>query len=183
MKYIIKQIGEDFIFEELDNARRQFIDSLNLALQSATLAFDKNGSDPLDFYLAYDFQQNNGEFVVHGFNLRDEIIKSFKLDANRLHHSDQLLSIGQQLRELADEIEQRYDADPAKTLAEEQQQKERLQAEFAQNVNRSYRDILNEAKAKDEHERQHRGSGLGLPEGQKLDRHLWQTILLSKRPK
>lgn len=182
MKYIIKQIGEDFIFDELESARKQFIESLNYSMESAKIVFDKNAKDPLDFYIAYDFHQKSGEPVVYGFNLRDELLKAFKLDANKYHDSKLLLAIGQSLRVLADELLERYDAEPPKTIAEE---KDKQAAEYAKSVNRSYREILKEAKAKDSAERQQRAAGFdALPgDGGRQERYLWQTVLLKGRLK
>ena len=146
MKYIIKQLSDNFIFEEMEQVRKQFVEALNYTMESATVLFDKNAQDPLDFYIAYDFQQKHGEHVVYGFNLRDEIIKNFKLDSNKYHSSKKLLSISQQLKKLADEIDERYDPEPTKTLAEARDKKE---TEFAKNINRSYREVLREAIEKD----------------------------------
>ncbi len=174
MKYIIKQIGDDFIFEELEAARLQFIESLNYSMESAKFVFDKNPKEPLDFYIAYDFQQKNGEPVVYGFNLRDELLKYFKLDANKYHNSKWLLTIGQHLNALAEELAERYDPEPPKTIAEEQAKQE---AEYAKSVNRSYREILREAKAKDEADRQAGGDS----HFERKDRHLWQTLMLKGR--
>lgn len=175
MKYIIKQIGDDFIFEELENARKQFIESLNYSMESATIVFDKSVKDPLDFYIAYDFQQKNSEPVVYGFNLRDELIKYFKLDTNKYHDSKLLLAISQHLKTLADELAERYDPEPPKTIAEE---KDKQAAEYAKSVNRSYRDILREAKAKDEAERQQQVDADSLLGSGRKDRYVWQTLLL-----
>ncbi|ANE56355.1 hypothetical protein [Methylomonas sp. DH-1] len=174
MKYIIKQIGDDFIFEELEAARRQFIESLNYSMESAKFVFDKNAKDPLDFYIAYDFQQKDGEPVVYGFNLRDELIKAFKLDTDKTHNSTLLLSIGQNLKSLADELTERYDPEPPKTIAEEIGKQEDA---YAKSVNRSYRDVLKEAKAKDAAERE----AAGMSDFGRGDRHLWQTLLLKGR--
>jgi hypothetical protein len=183
MKYIIKQIGEDFIFDELDAARRQFIESLNQAMEKAAIVFDKSPENPLDFYIAYDFQQKNGDYVVYGFNLREELVRYFKLDANPFHNSPLLLAIGQELKVLAEEIEQRYDADPEQAMAalqaEARQRQSQHDAEFAENVNRSYRDVLRQAKAKDEAELAQRGNNIDLPgERPHLDRMLWSALLL-----
>lgn len=174
MKYIIKQIGDDFIFEELEAARRQFIESLNYSMESAKFVFDKNAKDPLDFYIAYDFQQKDGEPVVYGFNLRDELLKAFKLDTDKYHNSKLLLSIGQHLKSLADELAERYDPEPPKTIAEEIGKQ---QDAYAKSVNRSYRDVLREAKAKDAAERQTAGNS----DPGRQDRHLWQTLMLKGR--
>lgn len=177
MKYIIKQIHDDFIFDELETVRKQFIEALNYTMESATVYFDKNANNPLDFYIAYDFQQKNGDYVVYGFNLRDEIIRHFKLDSNKYHSSKLLLEISQQLGQLSDELKDRYDPEPTKTLAEARDKKD---AEYAKNVNRSYRDILKEAMAKDEEERMKKSkdnSGLS-DEERKDDGYQNQTILL-----
>ncbi len=180
MKYIIKQIGDDFILDELESARKQFIESLNYAMESAQIIFDKNAKEPLDFYIAYDFQQKNGEPVVYGFNLRDELIKYFKLDSNKYHDSKLLLAISQNLKTLADELAERYDPEPPKTIAEE---KDKQAAEYAKSVNRSYRDILREAKAKDEAERQQQTDIDTLVNSGRKDRYVWQTLLLKGKLK
>ncbi|TPQ28481.1 hypothetical protein [Methylomonas koyamae] len=174
MKYIIKQIGDDFIFDELEASRLQFIESLNYSMESAKLIFDKNPKEPLDFYIAYDFQQKSGEPVVYGFNLRDELLKYFKLDTDKYHNSKWLLTIGQNLKALADELAERYDPEPPKTIAKE---KDKQEAEYAKSVNRSYRDVLREAKAKDEADRQ-AGGNVNF---ERKDRHLWQTLMLKGR--
>lgn len=45
MKYIIKPINDDFIFEELDVIRKRFIEALNYTMESATVYFDTNAKD------------------------------------------------------------------------------------------------------------------------------------------
>ena len=149
MKYIVKQLSDEFIFEEMELARTQFVEALNYTMASATIFFDKNASNPLDFYIAYDFLQKHGDPVVYGFNLRDEMIRIFNLADNKTHSSTLALAISQQLKKLAEELEQRYDAEPTKTIAETQDNKD---ANYAKNINRSYRDILREAKAQDQAE-------------------------------
>ena len=147
MKYVIRKLSEEFIFDELEIVRKQFVDALTYTMESANITFDKKANDPLDIYIEYDFQQKHGEDVIYGFNLGEEIAKSFALDADQYHSSEQLLKIGRSLRELADEIDSRYDSEPTKTLAETKDMKD---TEYAENVNRSYRDVLKDAIAKDE---------------------------------
>ena len=147
MKYIIRKLSTDFIVEELEQVRKQFVDALTYTMESANVLFDKKANDPLDIYIEYDFQQKHGEDVVYGFNLREEIGRSFALDVEKYHSSEQLLNISKSLRKLVDEIDSRYDSEPTKTLAEAKDKKD---AEYAKNVNRSYRQILKDAIAKDE---------------------------------
>jgi len=149
MKYIVKKLSEDFIFEEIERVRMQFVNGLNYTMESANILFDEKASDPLDIYIEYDFQQQDEDDVVYGFNLGEEIAKSFGLDSTNHHSSEQLLTIGKSLRDLADEIEKRYDPEPTKTLSDIQEKKDKKETEFAENMNRSYRDILNDAKEKD----------------------------------
>jgi len=150
MKYIIRKLTADFIFDELEQVRKQFVEALTYTMESAHVYFDKKASDPLDIYIGYDFQQKHGEDVVYGFNLREEIASEFGLDVDKYHSSEQLLNIGRSLKKLADEIELRYDPEPTKTLAEIQQQKDEKEREYAKNINRSYRDVLKDALAEDE---------------------------------
>ncbi len=179
MKYIIKQINDDFIFDELETVRTQFIEALNYTMENATIYFDKNAKDPLDFYIAYDFQQKNGDYVVYGFNLRDEIIRHFKLDVNKYHSSKLLLSISHQLRNLADELKDRYDPEPTKTIAEAKDKKD---TEYARSINRSYRDVLKEAMAKDEEERMKKSeTNSDLAGEERKDGYQNQTILLKSK--
>ncbi len=147
MKYVIKKLGEDFISAELEQVRKQFVDALTYTMESASVFFDKKAKDPLDIYIKYDFQQKDGEEVIHGFNLREEIIRNFGLDVERYHLSEQLIIIAKSLRGLADEIDFRYDPDPDKTRAEIEDAK---YTEFAKNINRSYREVLKDAIAMDE---------------------------------
>jgi hypothetical protein len=147
MKYVIKKLGEDFIQDELEQVRKQFVDALTYTMESANVFFDEKAKDPLDIYIKYDFQQKNGEEVVHGFNLREEIIRNFGLDVERYHLSQQLLIIAKSLRTLADEIDFRYDPDPDQTRAEIE---DKNNTEFAENINRSYKEVLKDAIAKDE---------------------------------
>lgn len=149
MKYIVKQLSEDFIFEEMEQARQQFVEALNFTMENATIFFDKNANNPLDFYIAYDFQQKHGDPVVYGFNLRDELIRIFNLNDNKYHSSKSALALSQQLKKLAEEIAERYDPEPAKTIAESEDKKD---AEYAKNINRSYREVLREAIEKDKAE-------------------------------
>ena len=147
MKYIIRKFSADYIVDELEQVRKQFVDALTYTMESANISFDKKASDPLDIYIEYDFQQKHGEDVIYGFNLREEITRNFALDVEKNHSSEQLLNISKSLRELADDIDRRYDSEPTKTLAEAQDKKD---TEYAKNVNRSYREILKDAIAKDE---------------------------------
>ncbi|MBS4052823.1 MAG: hypothetical protein KGZ69_16710 [Methylomonas sp.] len=176
MKYIVKQLSDAFIFEEMEQARRQFVEALNFTLENASIFFDKNAGNPLDFYIAYDFQQKHGERVVYGFNLRDEIIRIFNLDDNKTHASKSALALGQQLKKLAEEIEERYDPEPTKTIAETQDKKD---AEYAKNINRSYRDVLREAIEKDRAEQLKRAEAAAeAPAEDSYQRH---TILLGSK--
>lgn len=175
MKYIVKQLSDSFIFEEMEQARKQFVEALNYTMESASIFFDKNSSNPLDFYIAYDFQQKHGDPVVYGFNLRDEIIRIFNLDDNQYHSSKSALAIGHQLRKLAEEIEERYDPEPTKTITET---KEKKDAEYAKNINRSYRDVLKEALEKDKADQLNSGKTDSLAN---RDGYQRQTILLKSR--
>lgn len=147
MKYIIKKLSADFISNELEQVRLQFVDALTYTMESASIIFDKKVKDPLDIYIEYDFQQKGGEEVVYGFNLGEEIAKSFALDVNKYHSSEQLLRISQSLKKLADEIDSRYKLEPPPTLSETL---DKQNTDFAKKVNRSYREMLKEAIAKDE---------------------------------
>ena len=147
MKYIIKKFSADFIFDELEQVRKQFVDALTYTMESANVLFDKKAGDPLDIYIEYDFQQKHGEDVIYGFNLREELIRNFALDVDKYHSSEQLLNISKSLRELAEEIDSRYDPEPTKTLAETQEKKD---SDYAKKVNRSYREVLKDAIAMDE---------------------------------
>jgi len=171
MKYIIKQLSDEFIFEEMEQVRKQFVEALNYTMESATVFFDENAQDPLDFYIAYDFQQKHGEHIVYGFNLRDEIVRNFKLDKEKYHSSKTLLTISRHLKKLADEIEERYDPEPVKTLAAA---KEKKDAEYAKSINRSYREVLKEAIEKDKAER-------GNKREEFIEETLNQTILLHNK--
>ena len=150
MKYTVRKLTEDYIFDELELVRKQFVDALTYTMETANILFDKKASDPLDIYIEYDFQQKHGKDVVYGFNLREEIIRSFMLDGEKTHSSEQLLNIGENLKKLANEIESRYDSEPAKTLADVKEKKDKAETEFAKNANRSYREMLKDAIAKDE---------------------------------
>lgn len=156
MKYIVKKLADDFIFEEIERVRMQFVDGLSYTLESSKIIFDAKAHDPLDLYIEYDFQLEEGEKVVYGFNLAEEIAQSFGLDDKNYHSSEQLLSIGKSLRELADEIERRYDSEPKKTLADIQKKADKKHTEFAENINRSYREVLKDAQEEDEALRQQR---------------------------
>jgi len=171
MKYIIKQLSDDFIFEELEQIRMQFVEGLNYTMANAAIIFDKKAQDPLDFYIAYDFQQKHGEHAVYGFNLRDEILRNFKLDNNQYHSSKTLLSISHQLKKLATELEERYDPEPTKTLATA---KEKKDTDFAKSINRSYREVLKEAIAKDKAASEQKDEPF-------IEEQLNQTILLDNQ--
>lgn len=147
MKYIIRKLSANFIFDELEQVRKQFVDALTYTMESANILFDDKANDPLDIYIEYDFQQKGCEDVVYGFNLREEIAKNFTLDADSYHSSKQLLKIGKSLRDLADDIDSRYDPQPTKKLAEIKNKKD---TEYAKKINRSYREILKDAIAEDE---------------------------------
>jgi hypothetical protein len=147
MKYVIRKLSSGFIFDELEQVRKQFVDALTYTMESANVFFDKKANDPLDIYIGYDFQHKNDDDVVYGFNLREEIARNFALDVEKYHSSEQLLSISKSLRDLADDIESRYDPEPSKTLAETVDKKD---TEYAKNVNRSYREVLKDAIAMDE---------------------------------
>jgi hypothetical protein len=175
MKYIVKQIADDFIFEEMEQARKQFVEALNYTMESATIFFDKSSSNPLDFYIAYDFQQKHGDPVVYGFNLRDEMIRIFNLGDNKTHSSTLALAISQQLKNLAEEIVERYDPEPTKTIAETQDKKD---TQYANNINRSYRDVLREAKEKDQAERLRKAESEAVAPDDSYQRH---TILLGSK--
>ena len=147
MKYIVRKLSADIFIDELEQFRTQFVNGLTYTMETANILFDKKASDPLDIYIEYDFQQQHGEDIVYGFNLREEIARNFALDVDKVHSSEQLLNIGKSLRVLADEIDSRYDSEPKKTLAKTQDKKD---TEYAKNVNRSYREILKDAIAMDE---------------------------------
>lgn len=147
MKYIIRKLNADFIFNELEQVRQQFVDALTYTMESANIVFDKKASHPLDIYIEYDFQQKDHEDVVYGFNLREEIARNFALDVNKYHASERLLNISRSLRQLADELDSRYKKEPVQTVAEI---KDQQQTEYAKKVNRSNREVLKDALAMDE---------------------------------
>lgn len=97
MKYIIKKLSTDFLFDEQEQVRMQFVDSLTYTMESSKVSFDKEAVDPLDIYIEYDFQQKDEKSVVHGFNLGEEIARNFELDVNQYHSSKQLLKISKNL--------------------------------------------------------------------------------------
>lgn len=150
MKYVIRKLTDDYISVELEQVRKQFVDALTYTMESAQVSFDEKASDPLDIYIEYDFQQKHGEDVVYGFNLREEIASSFLLNVNKYHSSEQLLSISNSLRKLADDIDSRYDPEPTKTMAEIQAKQDQIKTEYAVNTNRSYKQVLKDAIASDE---------------------------------
>ena len=147
MKYIIRKLDSDFIFNELELVRQQFVEALTYTMESANIVFDKKAGHPLDVYIEYDFQQKDRDDVVYGFNLGEEIARNFGLDENKYHASEQLLTISKNLRQLADELDSRYKTEPVKSAAEIE---EKQNTEYAKNVNRSYREVLKDALAKDE---------------------------------
>ncbi len=150
MKYIIKKFNEDFILDELEHVRKQFVEALTYTMESANVLFDVKADHPLDIYIEYDFQQKNAKKVVYGFNLREEIAKRFSLDVNQMHSSKQLLKISKSLKELANDIENHYDPAPKKTLDEVKRKQDAKEAEYAKKMNRSYREVLRDALAEDE---------------------------------
>lgn len=150
MKYVIRKLTDDFIFDELELARKQFVDALTYTLETARIDFDESADDPLDIHINYDFQQKHGESVIYGFNLREEIARKFTLDVDKHHSSKQLMVISKSLRELANEIDSHYDPDPSKTIADAEAQQDKQQTDYAKNVNRSYRQVLKDALAEDE---------------------------------
>ncbi len=147
MKYIVKRLSDNFISDEMEQVRKKFVDALTYTMESANVFFDEKSKDPLDVFIKYDFQQKDGEDVIHGFNLREEIFRNYGLDVEKYHLSEQLLIIAKNLRLLADEIDFRYDPDPDRTRAEIEDKKA---TDFAKNINRSYRDVLKDAIAQDE---------------------------------
>lgn len=147
MKYIIKKFNADFILDEIEQFRSQFVSSLTYSIESAKVIFDDKAYDPLDIYIEYDFQHKDGDKVIYGFNLKEEVAKNFGLDADKQHTSKQLLNISKHLKELADEIDNRYQPLSSKALAEA---KDKQDSEYAKGINRSYRQVLKEAIAKDQ---------------------------------
>lgn len=175
MKYIVKQLSDQFIFEEMEQVRKQFVEALNYTMESATIFFDKSATNPLDFYIAYDFQQKHGEHVVYGFNLRDELIRIFNLDERKYHSSKSALAVSRQLIKLAEELEARYDPEPTKTIAETQ---DRNDTEYAKQINRSYREVLRDAIEKDKAEQMKKAEAESNAAGDGYQR---QTILLGSK--
>lgn len=100
MKYIIRKLDADFIFDELERVRQQFVEALTYTMETANIVFDKKADNPLDIYIEYDFQQKDRDDVVYGFNLAEEIARNFALDVNKYHASEQLLTISKSLRQL-----------------------------------------------------------------------------------
>ena len=147
MKYIIRKLDADFIFDELERVRQQFVEALTYTMETANIVFDKKADNPLDIYIEYDFQQKDRDDVVYGFNLAEEIARNFALDVNKYHASEQLLTISKSLRQLADELDGRYKTEPVKSTVEIQ---DNQNTEYATKVNRPYREMLKEAIAKDE---------------------------------
>ena len=76
MKYIIKKFNADFILDEIEQFRSQFVSSLTYSIESAKVIFDDKAYDPLDIYIEYDFQQKDDDKVIYGFNLKEEIGKN-----------------------------------------------------------------------------------------------------------
>jgi len=151
MKYIVKKLSDDFLFDELEQVRKNFVNALTYTMESAEVFFKKDSADPLDIYIKYDFQQKQGSDVIHGFNFRDEIARNFKLDVNEQHSSKQLLIISEHLRKLANEIDKRYVLESTLNAIET---KDKKATDYAKAVNRSYKQVLKDAKEEDERTRQ-----------------------------
>jgi hypothetical protein len=100
MKYIVRKLSDDFIFDELEQVRKNFVSSLSYTLESAEVFFNKDAADPLDIFIRYDFEEKK---VIHGFNLSEEIARNFQLDVNEYHASESLLVISEKLKALAQE--------------------------------------------------------------------------------
>ena len=181
MKYIIRKLDTDFICNELEQVRQQFVEALTYTMESANIVFDKKAGNPLDIYIEYDFQQKDRDDVVYGFNLAEEIARNFALDVNKYHASEQLLTISKSLRQLADELDSRYRTEAIKTAAEIQ---DKQATDYAKKVNRSYREVLQDAFAMDEAiqkeqalEEKKRSTGF-LDAEYKINPHQDQTSLL-----
>jgi len=153
MKYSVKKLNDDFIFDELEQVRKNFVSALTYTMEGAEVFFNKDSSDPLDVFIKYDFEQKNGESVIHGFNLSEEIARNFKLDVNKYHASERLLMISEQLKALANEIDKRYKVESEPSTIEARDKKE---ADYAKKVNRSYKQVLKDAQEQDEKDRQER---------------------------
>jgi len=151
VKYIVKKLSDDFLFDELEQVRKNFVNALTYTMESAEVFFKKDSADPLDIYIKYDFQQKQSSDVIHGFNFRDEIARNFKLDVNKQHSSEQLLVISEHLRRLANEIDKCYVVEATPSALETKDKKE---TDYAKSVNRSYKQILKDAKEEDERIRQ-----------------------------
>ncbi len=113
--------------------------------------------------------------MVYGFNLRDELIRIFDLADNKTHSSALALAISQQLKKLAEELEERYDPEPTKTIAETQEKKD---TQYASSINRSYRDVLREAIEKDRAEQLRKTESEAAAADDGYQRH---TILLGSK--
>lgn len=146
MKYIVKKLSKDFIFDELEQVRKNFVASLTYTLEGAEIFFNKDSSDPLDVFIKYDFEQKAGEKVIHGFNLSEELARNFKLDVNKHHSSEHLLMISEKLKALANEIDKRYKIEAKPSTLETKDKKE---TDYAKKVNRSYKQVLKDALEED----------------------------------
>jgi hypothetical protein len=146
MKYIVKKLNDDFIFDELEQVRKNFVSALTYTIESAKIFFNQDSADPLDIFIQYDFEQKAGKSVIHGFNLSEEIARNFKLDVNEYHASERLLMISEKLKVLAKEIDRRY-----KLVAEPSvlEIREKQATEYAKKVNRSYKQVLKDAEEED----------------------------------
>ena len=151
VKYIVKKLSDDFLFDELEQVRKNFVNALTYTMESADVFFKKDSADPLDIYIKYDFQQKQSSDVIHGFNFRDEIARNFKLDVNEQHSSEQLLVISEHLRQLANEIDKRYVVESTPNALET---KDKKATDYAKSVNRSYKQVLKDAEEEDERMRQ-----------------------------
>ena len=59
MKYIIRKFSADYIVDELEQVRKQFVDALTYTMESANVLFDEKANDPLDIYIEYDFYKDS----------------------------------------------------------------------------------------------------------------------------
>lgn len=153
MKYIVKKLNDDFIFDELEQVRKNFVSALTYTMESAEIFFEKDSKDPLDIFIKYNFEQKKDKDVIHGFNLGEEIAKSFKLDTDKYHSSERLLMISEKLKLLANELDKRYKVAEEPSVLETKNKKA---TEYAKKVNRSYKQVLQDAKDEDEKLRQER---------------------------
>jgi hypothetical protein len=143
MKYIVRKLSDDFIFDELEQVRKNFVSSLSYTLESAEVFFNKDAADPLDIFIRYDFEEKK---VIHGFNLSEEIARNFQLDVNEYHASESLLVISEKLKALAKEIDKRYKVESKPSTLETRDKKA---TDYAKKVNRSYKQVLKDALEED----------------------------------